>query len=578
MISLRQGTLAFLFAAASATRVQPQSLNGPPVTCKGERISRIDIDASPPFRISGTRVWERAGRFAAKQHVTTKEWIIRRYLALQEGDACTEVRRGESERILRAQPFIADATVLAYPDGNGGVFLTVSTVDEVSLILRAAVTAKTPHFRGLTLGEANLLGRAIHAESGWKAGLGFRDEYEAKVIDYQFMGRPYQARLEGGRRQLGSDWQMETSHPFLTDLQRISWRTTAGNSLSYFSFRRPNTDPKADAVALRIERSYSDIGGVFRIGPPLGRLALIGGSISFEDERPGSQPVIIGDSTVTPDTSQALINRYTTHQTARINGLWGVRNIHFVRVSGFDALEGTQDLRTGVEVATLVGKGVRLLRGKEQDWFGSTSLYAGWASQIAYSALEVSGEGRRDQAGNWDGILAHGRAALYMKPFNRQTFISDLTWSGGWKQRIPFQLTFADRDGGLRGFRRAQVGGARRLIGRVEDRYLIGRYKRLASIGVAGFAEAGKLWAGDSPFGVNTPLYASAGFSILAASPPQSRRTIRADFAFPVRGRNAGRAEVRIIVTDFTRMFRIEPRDVYNSRERSVPTSVFSWP
>src|SRR3981081_1687920 len=119
------------------------------------------------------------------------------------------------------------------------------------------------------------------------------------------------------------------------------------------------------------------------MGPPVG-LALIGGSISFEDEKPGTQPVIISDSTVTPDHSQALMNRYTAHQTARINGLWGVRNIHFVRVSGFDALEGTQDLRTGVEVATLIGKGVRLLRGKEQDWFGSTNLYAGAASQLAY--------------------------------------------------------------------------------------------------------------------------------------------------------------------------------------------------
>jgi hypothetical protein len=317
---------------------------------------------------------------------------------------------------------------------------------------------------------------------------------------------------------------------------------------------------------------------VFRIGPPSGRLALIGGSISFEDEKPGTQPVIIGDSTVTPDTSQALINRYTTHQTARINGLWGFRSIHFVRVSGFEALEGTEDLRTGVEVATLVGKGVRLLRGKEQDWFGSTSLYAGMASQVAYTALEITGEGRRAQSGNWDGILTHGRAAVYLKPFNRQTFMSDLTWSGGWKQRIPFQLTFADREGGLRGFRSTQVGGGRRLIGKVEDRYLIGRYKQIASIAVAGFAEAGKLWAGDTPFGVNTPLDVSAGFSLLAASPPQSRRTFRADFAFPIRGQSNKRAEVRIVVTDFTRSFRLEPRDVTNSRERSVPASVFTWP
>jgi hypothetical protein len=468
--------------------------------------------------------------------------------------------------------------VLAYPDSSGGIILNVTTVDEVSLIVGASVTSKSPRFRALTLGEGNLLGRAIHAEAGWKTGYGFRDEYAAKVIDYQFMGRPYQARLEGGKRQLGSDWAMETAHPFLTDLQRISWRTTAGNSLGYFEFRRPNTDPNAAAVALRIQRSYSDIGGVIRVGPPLGRVALVGGSISFEDEKPGTQPVLIGDSTVVPDTSQALINRYTTHQTARINGLWGVRNIHFVRVSGFDALEGTQDLRTGVELSTLVGKGVRLLRGKEQDWFGSTNLYAGAASQVAFTALEISGEGRRDQAGNWDGILAHGRAALYMKPFNRQTFMSDLTWSGGWKQRIPFQLTFADRDGGLRGFRSSEAGGGRRLIGKVEDRYLIGRYKQAATVAVAGFAEAGKIWAGDTPFGVNTPLYASAGFSLLAASPPQSRRTVRADFAFPIKGQSDKRAEVRIVVTDFTRMFRIEPRDVTNSRERSVPASVFSWP
>jgi hypothetical protein len=565
--------LALLLAAASATMAQAQSLNGLPVACKGERISRIDIDPNPPFRIEGTTMWQRAGRFAARQHVTTKESVIRRYLALQLGDACTEVRRAESERILRAQPFIADATVLAYPDGNGGIILNVTTVDEVSLIVGAGVTSATPHFRSILLGEDNLLGSALHAEGQWKKGNTFRDIYAGKLVDYQFLGRPYQFRVEGGRRELGSDWAMEASHPFLTDLQRISWRTTGGNTNGFFYFRRPDALP----VALRIERSDSDIGGVIRIGPPLGRLALVGGSFSFEDEKPGTQPVII-DSAITSDTSQALINRYTKHQTARLNALWGVRNVHFLRVSGFDALEGTQDLRTGVQVATLVGKGVNLLRGKESDWFGSTDLYAGTASQISYSAVEIAGEGRRDQAGDWDGILAHGRAAIYLKPFNRQTVMTDLTFSGGWKQRIPFQLTFADRDGGLRGFRSSQVGGGRRLIGKVEDRYLIGRYKDFASIAVAGFAEGGKLWAGDSPFGVNTPLYASTGFSLLAASPPQSHRTFRADFAFPVRGVHSRGAEVRLVVTDFTRTFRVEPRDIFNSRERSVPASVFNWP
>jgi hypothetical protein len=574
VISLRQGTLALLFAAASATVAQPQSLNGLPVTCKGERISRIDIAASPPFRITGDALWQRAGRFAAKQHVTTRESVIRRYLALQLGDRCTELRRAESERILRSQPFIADASVLAYADGQGGIILSVSTVDEVSLIVGAGIGGGAPAVHSLLLGEDNLLGSAIHLEGGWKKGARFRDIYAGKLIDYQFLGRPYLFRLEGGRRELGSDWSTEASHPFLTDLQRLSWRTTAGNLNGYFTFRRPGADP----VAIRLERSYSDIGGVVRIGPPLGRLALVGGSISFEDESPATSPILITDAGLLPDTSTALINRYTKHQTARLNALWGVRNVHFVRVSGFDALEGTQDLRTGVQLATLLGKGARFLRGKEQDWFGSTDLYLGMASTISYTALDFSSEGRRDSDGEWDGILAHGRGAMYLKPFNRWTVISDLVWSAGWKQRIPFQLTFADLDGGLRGFRSAEVGGARRLVGHVEDRYLIGRYKQVATLAVAGFAEAGKLWAGDSPFGVNTPLYASTGVSLLAASPPQSRRTFRADFAFPVKGPRARGWEVRLTVTDFTRTFRIEPRDIFNNRERSVPSSVFSWP
>jgi len=553
---------------------QPQNLNSVPVACKGERISRIDIDPNPPFKITGNNIWQRAGRFAAKQHMTTREPVIRRFLALQLGDRCTELRRAETERILRSQPFIADASVLAYPDGNGGVTLTVTTVDEVSLILGAGIGGSGGPVHAFQIGEDNLLGAALHLEAGWKKGERFRDIYAARFIDYQFLGRPYQLFAEGGRRELGSDWRTELSHPFVTDLQRLSWRTTAGEQNGYFYFKRPG----ALAAALRIRRSYSDIGGVVRIGPPLGKLALVGGSLSFEDEDPDAMPKTISDLGILDDTSTALINRYTKHQTGRLNGLWGIRNVHFLRVSGFDALEGTQDLRTGFQLATLLGRGVTFLRGKESDWFGSTDLYAGIASPISYAAFDISGEGRRDEEGNADGMLAHGRGALYLKPFNRQTIISDLAFSGGWKQRIPFQLSFADRDGGLRGFRSSDIGGGRRLVARVEDRYLIGRYKSLASIAVAGFADAGKIWAADSPFGVTTPVSGSVGFSLLAASPPQSRRTARADFAFPVRGPHGKGWEVRFSVTDVTRVFRLEPRDIFYNRERSVPSSVFNWP
>ena len=574
MISLRQSTLALLIAAARATVAEGQSLAGVPVPCKGEVVTRIEIEPSPPFRVTGDRIWQRAGRFAAKQHMTTKAAVIRRFLALQVGDRCTELRRTESERILRAQPFLADATVLAFPDGSGGVILGITTVDEVSLILAAGFSAKSPHVHRFKLGEANLFGDALYLAGEWKDSRQFRDVYSGRFTDYQFLGRPYQLHMQGGRRQLGSDWDTELSHPFLTDLQRLSWRTTAGNSDDYYFFRRRDADP----VGLLVGRSYSDIGGVIRFGPPLGRVALLGGSLSFEDEDPRGNPILVTDAGIVDDTSTVLINRYTKHQTSRVNALWGVRNVGFIRGNGFDALEGAQDLRTGVQLATLVGKGVTFLRGKEDDWFASTALFAGAGAERYYAALDISGEGRRGENGVWDGILAHGRGALYLKPIDRHTIVTDLTWSGGWRQRIPFQLTFADRDGGIRGFKKSDVGGARRLVARVEDRFLLARYKQVASFGVAGFVEAGKLWAGDSPFGIDTPLSGSVGFSILGAAPPQSRRMLRMDFAFPIRGESGGRLEVRVVSLDLTRTFRVEPRDIHNSRERSVPSNVFNWP
>jgi hypothetical protein len=68
-------------------------------------------------------------------HTTTQPNVIHRFLLLAEGDACDELRRAESERILRAQPFIAEATVRVVANANGGVDLDVVTTDEVLTML-----------------------------------------------------------------------------------------------------------------------------------------------------------------------------------------------------------------------------------------------------------------------------------------------------------------------------------------------------------------------------------------------------------------------------------------------------------
>jgi hypothetical protein len=87
------------------------------------------------------------------------------------------------------------------------------------------------------------------------------------------------------------------------------------------------------------------------------------------------------------------------------------------------------------------------------------------------------------------------------------------------------------------------------------------------------------LWAGDIPYGVNTPLRSSFGFSILGTAPPSSARLWRMDLAIATSSENGrGRFELRIGSTDKTTFFLTEPSDLQSIRERTVPSSVFRWP
>jgi hypothetical protein len=555
--------------------LKAQSLEGTAVPCKGQIISRIEVSARPPFEVRGSGLQRRLARQLTAVHATTNPGIISRFLALRPGMACTELRRLESERILRAQPYLADATVTAHADDAGGVFLSVVTVDEISIVLGGGGSGAEPYLRSFRLGEQNLMGEATSLIGRWSYSENFRDNFSAEIIDYQFLGRPYQLKLDGARNELGGNWGFELSHPFLTDLQRVSWRTTAGSREDYRFFRREG-DLSRPAVLL--QRVYADAGGVVRVGAP-GRLALIGASVSYEDEMPEPFPTRIGLGTTQRDTATELEDRYVRKRVTRVNALAGVRSVKYLRVTGLETLDGAQDVRRGFEIATVVGRGMGMFGGNNQDLFASANVYAGAGTPSAFAIFEGTLEGRHDDgAPGWDGILGSARLATYIKPATRQTWLTSLELSGGWKQRIPFQVTFADRDGGPRGYRDSWLAGGRRAVLRIEDRFFIGHVKQFASVGVAPFMDFAKLWAGDVPFGVNSPINASVGFSVLASVPPRSQKMWRFDIMYPLNRDTGAKFKVRLFTRDFTSIFWKEPGDVNRNRERSIPSSVFNWP
>lgn len=569
----RAVALALCPLAASLTASRAAAQEPVPVKCAGQRIGAISIRSSAPTAAVFRRVPILA-KVVGAIHKTTDADLIRNFLLLHEGDACDELRRAESERILRAQPFLADASVGVLSDENGDVMLDVRTTDEISLVFGGGL-GPGPSLRFIRAGNANLAGQGIFLAGEWRSGGEYRNGFGGRFASNQLFGRPYTFTAEGYQRPLGNDWQVDATHPFYTDIQRIAWRARSGAIDDYVQFLNDENSNHA----LRVARNYFDVGGLVRLGP-VGRLSLFGASISGDDERPGDTPVLITNRGFAEDTSRVLRNRYESHRIARVNALWGVRDIGFKRVRGFDALSAQQDMPIGFQLGTMFGRSLSVLGSRDDDIFMAGDVYLGAAGRNNALRLQIEGEGRRsNDTQEWDGILTSARAVEYLKFWPSNTVTLSVEFSGGWRQRLPFKLTLNDREGGVRGYRSSQTPGGQRLVGRVESRQFVGRPFNLADLGVGLFADAGRLWAGDVPYGVNTPVRSSVGVSLLGSAPPGSARLWRVDFAFarnPEPGR--GRWEVRVGSTNKTVFFLASPVDIDATRERTVPSSIFRWP
>lgn len=535
-------------------------------------MSEIVVTAAAPT-VAGARRVPILRDFVRTVHVTTDPALTRRYLLLAEGGECTEIRRSESERVLRAQPFLADASVLAYDAGDGTVRIEVHTIDEVSFLAGARMSGNSPYLGRLRLGNTNLMGQGLLVSGEWRSGGNHRDGYALSFADYQLAGQRWIASLDMRRDLLGGNWRAEISRPFLTDLQRDAWRMHGGTSTDYVHLQR--NDDVTRAVPVR--REFADVGVITRIGPPR-RLGLLGVSLSHERERTGSEVLLVDRWGARPD-SVPLEQSFAPHTMGRVNLLGGVRLLDFVRVRGFDGLSATQDFPVGLQAGVVVGRSTPMLGAIDDDWLTSFDLYAARGSEHQATRIELTGEGRYDRPANrWDGIVASGAIAHYAKVGDANTTVLSAEWAGMWHPRVPGWLDLGARDGGMRGFAGADDGGARRAVVRAEQRRVLGRVNGTAEFGAALFVEGGRVWKGESPWGVTTPWRSAFGASLLAAVPVRSARLWRIDLAIPSTGGGIRHWEVRVSRASPRSPATEQSSPLDAMRARAVPGSVFRWP
>ena len=183
MVRARAALLALLAIAPQLLAQDTSAVAPPPAvrSCDGQIISSITIHPQSPPSLGRPGTLRRLVSGVLLQYSTTQPRVVQSFLQLKEGGVCTEHRRAETERVLRAQPFLANAIVTATPDSAGGVAIDVTTVDEISLVLGASFNGL--HVTSFKFGNSNIAGSGQYAAASWAQGDAYRDGFGARYVN-----------------------------------------------------------------------------------------------------------------------------------------------------------------------------------------------------------------------------------------------------------------------------------------------------------------------------------------------------------------------------------------------------------
>jgi hypothetical protein len=511
--------------------------------CAGGQVTTIWVDNHSVFDLSQAGQERRFGwafRMANRLHVRTREDVIRRELVFREGDCFDPELLRESERALRATGFIADVDIFDVRQPDGSVHVVVETRDDWSTRVDVRAEPGTGmRLGGASIRELNLMG------TGRQAVLFYLQSQEDRVyggsyLDPQLFGSRWQGSMAVGRTPVGTLFRETIDFPFVGDTGRRAFRQRLEHHDRFFAYHAHAGDERIALLVPESRRAF-DIGGAMRFGER-GRLTLLGFLLSGESVWYPGVPQLQFDRSPAPDSLVAPIAaRLDSIADIRASVLVGQRNIYYVRRRALDTVNATEDVRLGFEMELGFGRSVPQVSTHDDMALDLGLFAAGQPTANLVIGTRLLVEGKRDyeaplDEAEWRDVFGQMDLWSYWKqPDSRHTLVGAVGISGGWNARIPFQLTLGGATG-LRGHPLHLVPGGTRVVGSVEARSYLGwPHPELFDLGTSVFMDVGRTWAGQVPFGVDSPIFSNLGFGLRGAFPPGSQSTVRLDVAAPIR-------------------------------------------
>jgi len=495
------------------------------------RFRTIDIfDTSLPAE--DTKIF----RLANRLHRTTRPRVIARQVLVREGDRYTRRLLDESERLLRLNDYLFEATICPVGYDGRRVALEVTTRDVWTLRLGAGYgrSGGANHLK-FVLADDNLLGTGKSLTVERLADFD-RTTTLVRYVDPAVLDSRWQAGGSYSDNSDGSRWRLFGELPFY----QLDARRAGGIDVS--ETQRIDALYDQGKVRRRFREDLHAVSGYYGWSNGLqegwARRWTVG--YTYEDHnfmlvRPGGRPPPLGRTVSDPwigvDWEQ---DAYGT--VRNLNQIYKVEDLFLGW--RFGGRIGYSATALGADVGSAVYSG-HLEGGREWE-DGSTLLWN----------ATVDGRYRQQRA---EGLLADARLRYYRRNFGDQLLYVTLDLAAANRLDAENQLMVGG-DNGLRGYPLRYQGGDRRVLLTVEQRVYTDWYPfRLVRVGGAAFFDIGRAWYPNDPLRAKEfGWLKDVGCGLrLASSRSGFGNVVHVDVAFPFDKPNAV-ARVQFVVSTQT--------------------------
>ncbi len=461
-------------------------------------------------------------RLANRLHIETRESVIRKQLLIKPGDEYSQRLVEESERVLRRNAYLFDASIEPLPQEDGTVDLRVTTRDVWTLTPELSLS-RSGGENTIQLGieELNLAG------SGSSLSIVHTDDVDRDSTEFAFANRHLGSRWLSLNLRLadssdGSTKFINFSRPFFS----LDTRRAGGITLLDDDRVESIYDRGQRVAEYRRERQFLSVFGGLSSGLRGGWVRRWTAGITLDESNFGEPRTSSLPSIVPAD--RKLVYPFIAYE---------LLEDRFSKTRNLDSIEKTEDFYLGTRLTAQLGWANRAMGSDRGALVYGSTLDLGFGSPGDKMLLVSSRLSGRLEDGAAANVLLGVNTRYYKRQSEKRSFF--VTVSAATSDNLdldnPLEL---GGDNGLRGYPLRYQRGKSRALVTLEQRYYTDWYPlRLLRVGGAIFADLGRTW-GANPVGTGSDGWLKdVGFGLrLVPTRGSPDKVYHIDLAFPLDG------------------------------------------